>query len=264
LALRRLAHHYVTPDSTGSGVGDAWTCLTAEVGVEPVARLAATSHQRTAYPGETLVRVGQPRQVGVLVRGLLKLEAYFPGGQCATVRYVHDGAFFGLDTLFHPAPLSIRVVKAATVVHLDASTVIRVAHEFPAFGWFVARELAGTTLELPATIEEFGFTTVRQRIAGHLIHLSHADKLGVPPVARVTQQALADCVGSAREVVSRCLRSFKDQGLIGIAPRAICIVDEAGLASVAARLDPLTRPGPKARSFSRRRRPPGQLRIETA
>lgn len=218
--------------------GTALTELRARVGTEPFARLLATSHTRIAYPGETLVRIGQAGSVGVLLHGLLKSAACFATGESPTVHYIEDGEFFGLSTLFHPAPMSVHVVKTATVVHLDGSTVKRVAEVFPCFAWFVARELSESVLRLPTTVEVFAFSTVRERIAGHLLRLSSAEDGGSCRVAHVTQEALADSVGSAREVVWRCIRSLRQEGLIAVATRAVYILDEAGLAREAARLDP--------------------------
>jgi CRP/FNR family transcriptional regulator, cyclic AMP receptor protein len=230
---RPVNGHHIDPS-----VSNALDVLKAQLGTEPLARLLTTSHQRTAYPGEVLVHIGQTRLVGVLLRGLLKSVASFPNGQNPTVHYMQDGEFFGLSTLFHPAPMSIHVVKTARVLHLDASTIAWVAQEFPVFGWFVARELAASVLRLPTTVELFGCSTVRERIAAHLIRLSSAEKGAASPIAHLTQEALADSVGSAREVVWRCLRSLRDEGLIAVAPRAVYILDEQSLARVAARLDP--------------------------
>jgi CRP-like cAMP-binding protein len=219
------------------GVGNTLAALRAEVGSEAVERLFATSHRRTALPGEVLVHIGQSRRVGLLVHGLLKAVACFPDGQNPTVQYLDDGAFYGLSTLFHPASMSFRVVRTSTVVELDGATVVRVARECPTFVWFVARELAATVLRLPSTVEDFGFRTVRERVAAHLLRLSNAGDAPGFPVAYVTHEGLADAVGSAREVVSRCLRSLRDERLVAIAPRAVYILDEARLARVAARLD---------------------------
>jgi CRP/FNR family cyclic AMP-dependent transcriptional regulator len=44
-------------------------------------------------------------------------------------------------------------------------------------------------------------------------------------VARVTQQELADAVGSVREVVARALRDFRLAGLVATGPDTVLIVD---------------------------------------
>jgi Crp-like helix-turn-helix protein len=44
---------------------------------------------------------------------------------------------------------------------------------------------------------------------------------------------LAEFVGSAREVVARCLRAMKEDGLVTLARHAVYVTDESGLARLA-------------------------------
>jgi CRP/FNR family transcriptional regulator, cyclic AMP receptor protein len=48
-------------------------------------------------------------------------------------------------------------------------------------------------------------------------------------VARVSQQELADAVGSVREVVARALRDFRLTGLVAAGPDSVVILDPARL-----------------------------------
>ena len=48
-------------------------------------------------------------------------------------------------------------------------------------------------------------------------------------MAQVTQQELADAVGSVREVVARVLRAFRLARLVATAPDSVLILDPAGL-----------------------------------
>lgn len=58
--------------------------------------------------------------------------------------------------------------------------------------------------------------SAQQRPRGHL-------------VARVSQQELADAVGSVREVVARVLRDFRVERLVATSPDSIHVLDPAGL-----------------------------------
>ena len=55
--------------------------------------------------------------------------------------------------------------------------------------------------------------------------------------ARVTQQALADGVGTVREVVARILRDFREEGIVDTTPGHIRILDPARLAAIVGRDD---------------------------
>ena len=114
------------------------------------------------------------------------------------------GSTLRLADPFYPVALSVHVVRKATVVG-----------------------------RVPAIIEGFGFRTMSQRVASHPISLSEpAIATGEPP-AHVTQVALAEYVGSARKVVSKCLRSLSDDGTVAIGRGWVRITDEAGLQRLA-------------------------------
>jgi PAS domain S-box-containing protein len=78
---------------------------------------------------------------------------------------------------------------------------------------------------------------MRQRVARHLLALAEAHRQyngggdDSRPIAAVTQQQLADGIGSSREVVARVLAVLRNEGLIRTAPREIELLDAARLAS---------------------------------
>ena len=76
--------------------------------------------------------------------------------------------------------------------------------------------------------------SVRQRVAAHLIGVASIDvESPDTPVAPITQQQLADAVGSVREVVARTLRELRVDGLISVGRARITILDPKRLAGEA-------------------------------
>jgi CRP/FNR family cyclic AMP-dependent transcriptional regulator len=76
------------------------------------------------------------------------------------------------------------------------------------------------------------FGSVRQRLIRHLLDLAGetASAGGNPSlVARVSQQQLADAIGSVREVVARVLRELRSEGLVETGPGGIRLCDPAAL-----------------------------------
>ncbi|HWD79934.1 MAG TPA: helix-turn-helix domain-containing protein, partial [Kribbella sp.] len=74
------------------------------------------------------------------------------------------------------------------------------------------------------------FGTVRQRVAAHLLDLASTQQNPRGElVAHVSQQELADAVGSVREVVARVLREFRQAGLVATAADTVHILDPTGL-----------------------------------
>ncbi|MFV8825518.1 Crp/Fnr family transcriptional regulator [Thauera sp. WH-2] len=86
---------------------------------------------------------------------------------------------------------------------------------------FVFHLFAERIADLMQLIEEVAFRKLDQRLAALL--------LGKGRLLRVTHQQLADELGSVREIVSRLLKSFAEQGLVRLGREQVEIVDPAGL-----------------------------------
>ncbi|HEX8989093.1 MAG TPA: Crp/Fnr family transcriptional regulator [Rhodocyclaceae bacterium] len=95
----------------------------------------------------------------------------------------------------------------------------------PVFRDFVFRLFAERMADLMQLIEEVAFRKLDQRLAGLL--------LGKGKVLHATHQQLADELGSVREMVSRLLKSFAEQGLVRLGREQVEILDPAGLRRMA-------------------------------
>ncbi len=95
----------------------------------------------------------------------------------------------------------------------------------PPFRQYVFGLFADRLTDLMALVEAVAFHKLDRRVAATL--------LGHGRVVEMTHQQLADSVGSVREIVTRVLRSFVDQGLVKLGRGSIEVLDAAGLRSVA-------------------------------
>ncbi|MDH4335372.1 MAG: helix-turn-helix domain-containing protein, partial [Chloroflexota bacterium] len=77
--------------------------------------------------------------------------------------------------------------------------------------------------------------TMRERVGGHLLDLAEVDPITGVITAGVTQQQLADSVGSVREVVARVLRELRDEGIVTTSHGAITILNLSALAALVSR-----------------------------
>ena len=80
--------------------------------------------------------------------------------------------------------------------------------------------------EVMFAIEEILFSSIEKRLANFL--LEEADRVGDDKI-KVTHDRIAKNIGSAREVVSRMLKVFQEEGLIEQGRGKIVIIDEKGL-----------------------------------
>lgn len=93
------------------------------------------------------------------------------------------------------------------------------------FRRYVFRLFADRISDLMQTVEAVAFKRLDQRLAALLLRRG--------PEVRATHQQLADELGSVREIVSRIVRSFAEQGLVRTGREQIRILDEPGLRRVA-------------------------------
>ncbi|MGE3246492.1 MAG: Crp/Fnr family transcriptional regulator [Beijerinckiaceae bacterium] len=92
-----------------------------------------------------------------------------------------------------------------------------------AFRQFVFSRFGERMADMTRILETIAFVRVDARLAKALL-----SKPAGSPVA-ITHQALADEIGSAREVVTRQLQAFARQKLVGLRRGAIDVIDRHGL-----------------------------------
>ena len=90
------------------------------------------------------------------------------------------------------------------------------------------RELGERTAAYMNMIAATGLSSVRQRVVRHLLDLA-AEGDGGALVAHLTQQELADHVGTVREVVARILRELREEDLISTSRDKITLLDPTRL-----------------------------------
>ncbi len=95
----------------------------------------------------------------------------------------------------------------------------------PGFREFVFRLFSERMAELMQLVEEVAFRKLDQRLAALL--------LGKGRVVHATHQQLADELGSVREMVSRLLKGFAEQGLVRLGREQVEVLDAAGLRRLA-------------------------------
>ncbi len=118
--------------------------------------------------------------------------------------------------------------NASSIVKEDTKLIVMSSCEFdallgaPAFRKFIFSLVSKRILELLQLVEEVAFHKLDRRLAsvllqqeGHLFKISH--------------QELADELGTVREMISRLLHSFSDNGLVRLGRGVIEILDESSL-----------------------------------
>lgn len=113
-----------------------------------------------------------------------------------------------------------------TVFVLPPPLFNRLLSEHEPFRTYVFGLFADRIADLIQLVEAIAFHKLDQRLAALL--------LGKGKVIHTTHQNLADELGSVREMVSRLLKSFAEQGLVSLGREQIEIVDPSRLRRLAA------------------------------
>lgn len=205
------------------------TSLLAELPVSLRDRVLADALSVDLPAGSTIYRDEDDPRCALVVTGLVRVVLLAPDGRSVTVRYARAGELLGVPTIVGgPAPVVAHVVTDARLLMLNARTLRLLGQTEPAVAWLLAREVA---LRLYATLEataDTAFGSLRQRVARHLLDLAIRQPDG-RLVAPVTQQELADAVGSARPAVARVVAELRALGLVATAAPGIAIRDPEGL-----------------------------------
>jgi CRP/FNR family transcriptional regulator, cyclic AMP receptor protein len=200
---------------------------------EVVARLRSEG-ERADYPaGTTIYRAGADPMTMLVVRGLIRVYMTSPEGRQVTVRYARAADVLGIAVLVGgPANVSAQALAESSLFRISSRALTGVARRDARVAWALAEELNRRLYETLQQTAVNTFGSVRQRVAVHLLDLASAQ---LHPrgrmAARVTQQELADAVGSVREVVARILRDLRVAGIVATSSDSVLIVDAARLHS---------------------------------
>ena len=131
-----------------------------------------------------------------------------------------------------PAPLNTQALTDSRRLRLDIERLRSLGHHDPEVAWALVEELARNVFALWGELADIAFASVPQRVARHLLEIAATQQgPGGPLTARVSQQELADLVGSVREVVARALRDLRSERIVRVTRAGIVLVDPDALAA---------------------------------
>jgi CRP/FNR family transcriptional regulator, anaerobic regulatory protein len=161
----------------------------------------------------------------LVIKGTIKVEKLGENGRRLKLYEVGpgEGCVLTGSCLLSNVSYTARgeAVSDLEIVGIPRALFMTLIDEFEPFRRQVFQLVAERMAELMALVEEVAFHRLDQRLAARL--LGHGAKL------KVTHQELADELGSVREIVSRVLGQFADDGLIRSARQEIEVLDAVRL-----------------------------------
>src|SRR5208337_2885963 len=163
-------------------------------------------HKPQGFSGRGVNRV-------YLVRGKVKIAVTSEQGKEAVVGLFGEGDFFGEGCLIgQPVRLATATSMSDTsVMRIEKAEMIRVLHAEPAFAERFTAHLLTRNSRVEADLVDQLFNSSERRLARTLLLLANFGKEGRPePITtRISQETLAEMVGTTRPRVSFFMNKFR-------------------------------------------------------
>ena len=151
-------------------------------------------------------------------KGKVKLTVVSKNGKEATIGILSEGNFFGEGSLAGQA-LRMGSAAAMTDCHLlriEKKAMMDALHREHAFSDMFVAYLLGRNIRYEEDLVDQLFNSSEKRLARVLLMLAHFGKEGVPEtvVPKISQETLAEMVGTTRSRVSFFMNRFRKLGFI--------------------------------------------------
>lgn len=151
-------------------------------------------------------------------KGKVKVTVISEQGKEAVVAVLGTDEFFGEGCLVG-RPQRIATVATMTesvIMRLEKVAIVRVIHEEPAFSEMFIAHLLGRTIRVEADLVDQLFNSSEKRLAHMLLLLANFGKEGRPEpiIAKISQETLAEMIGTTRSRVSFFMNKFRKLGFI--------------------------------------------------
>ena len=150
--------------------------------------------------------------------GKVKLTVVSEQGKDAVVAMLGTNDFFGEGCLAGQAQriATVATMLDSVIVRLEKAAIVRVIQQEPAFfGMFIGHLLA-RAIRVEADLVDQLFNSSEKRLARMLLLLANfgKDEKPDPILAKISQETLADMIGTTRSRVSFFMNKFRKLGLI--------------------------------------------------
>jgi CRP/FNR family cyclic AMP-dependent transcriptional regulator len=151
--------------------------------------------------------------------GRAKVTVVSNKGKEATVTLLIAGDFVGEESVSALSRLraaTARAITACIVLKIERVEMLRVLHEERAFSDFFVKFMIARSIRTQADLIDQLFNSSEKRLARTLLLMADYGKPGEPEtlIPPITQETLAEMVGTTRSRVSFFMNRFRDLGYI--------------------------------------------------
>jgi CRP-like cAMP-binding protein len=171
-------------------------------------------------PGQTFFVQGDPADsVFYLQSGRAKITVVSQSGKEATITLLSAGEFVGEESLASVPGLRLSTASALNsciALKITKEEVGRVMHNEPTFADFFLKFLLARSMRIQADLVDQLFNSSEKRLARILLLMAEFGKPGEPQtyIPPITQETLAEMIGTTRSRVSFFMNRFRKLGFI--------------------------------------------------
>jgi CRP/FNR family transcriptional regulator, cyclic AMP receptor protein len=174
-------------------------------------------------PKQTFFAQGDPADsIFYLQKGRAKVTVLSKAGKEATIALLSAGDFIGEESLAAPAGLRLTTATAMSVcsaLKVTRDEMIRVMHEEYGFSDLFLKFLLGRSMRTQADLVDQLFNSSEKRLARILLLMAEFGRPGEPgetetTIPKVSQETLAEMIGTTRSRVSFFMNRFRKLGFI--------------------------------------------------
>jgi CRP-like cAMP-binding protein len=154
-----------------------------------------------------------------LQSGRAKLTVVSKTGKEATITLLSPGDFIGEESI--AGPLGLRMATATaittcTALKIERDEMIRVMHEEHTFSDLFLKFLLARSMRTQADLIDQLFNSSEKRLARILLLMAEFGKPGEPEplIPKITQETLAEMIGTTRSRVSFFMNRFRKLGFV--------------------------------------------------
>ena len=154
-----------------------------------------------------------------LQTGRAKLTVVSQNGKEATITLLKAGEFVGEESIAGPAGLRMATATAITLctaLKIERTEMVRALHQEHAFSDVFLKFLLARSMRTQADLVDQLFNSSEKRLARILLLMAEFGKPGEPEtlIPSITQETLAEMIGTTRSRVSFFMNRFRKLGFI--------------------------------------------------
>ncbi len=184
-----------------------------------LSKIAGAEIKREYQVGSSIFSQGDAADAVFYIQsGRVKLTVVSKRGKEAVVAILPETSFFGEGCLAgQPLRMSTATsLQRCTILRVEKSEMLNMLHREPEFAARFLTYLLARNIRMEADLVDHLFNSSEKRLARLLLLLAHfgQESKPIPVIAKMSQETLAEMIGTTRSRVSFFLNRFRDLGFI--------------------------------------------------